>query len=223
MVYVMREAYSRMWHYVDIADKEVGWLGTVEKTPSGDFLITEVFLIKQEVSPVNTDLSEEGIAELAQELFDTRTDGFELVNAIRFWGHSHVRMDTSPSGQDNLQMKQFRENGCDWFVRGILNKLGRMEFTVFLFDAGVHITDVPWAIYEPINDHLRAGIEAEFAAKVTEQVWAPKSGTHINWAGYGGQSHSFPDGFGLDGEDVMLVGDPDFPGRYFAEEMGGER
>lgn len=175
MVFMTREAFSRMWHYVDIATEEVGWFGTVEITPHGNYLIKEVFLLEQEVSATQTELSTDGQAQLVQDLIETRSDGADVANELLFWGHSHVHMTTSPSYQDDKQMEQFRENGCPWFVRGILNKNGRMEFTLYLWETGVKIVDVPWAIYEDIDQEVRAGIEQEFAAKVSKRVFvAPK-------------------------------------------------
>lgn len=175
MVYMTRDAFSRMWHFVDIADEEVGWLGTVKKTPYGNFLIEEVFLLDQEVSASQTEISEEGIAQLAEELITTRADGVDVANRIRFWGHSHVRMDTFPSGQDEAQMRHFEQNECPWFIRGILNKLGRMQFDIFLWEVGVKITDASWAIYdEHFDQRSRAQIEAEFKAKVTRRPYTPQ-------------------------------------------------
>lgn len=167
MVYLTRKVYSELFHIIDLSDDEVGFLGTVTKTTYGNFLIDEVFILKQEVTAGSTELSEEGIADLTQELLQ-REDGVDTVNSIRFWGHSHVRMGTSPSGQDDHQMELFEKNGCPWFIRGILNKLGRMEFTIFFFDSGVKIVDAPWAIYEFVNDEERDRIEEELAQKVTK-------------------------------------------------------
>jgi hypothetical protein len=168
MVYLTRDVFSRMWHFVDIANMEVGWLGSVQKTQYGNYLIDEVFLLEQEVSSAQTEMSAGGIAELAQELISTRADGMEVANRIRFWGHSHVRMATTASGQDDAQMREFRQDECPWFVRGILNKLGRMQFDIYLWDIGVQIADAPWAIYdERVDPSRRAEIEAEYAAKVT--------------------------------------------------------
>lgn len=187
-VFMTREVYSRMWHFVDIASEEVSWLGTVRMTKYGNYLIEEVFLLDQEVSATQTELSGEGQAQLAQHLIETRPDGVETANRLRFWGHSHVRMGTSPSGQDEQQMEKFQENGCAWFIRGILNKLGRMEFTIFLWEAGVKIIDVPWAIYEHVDESIRAEIEADFKAKVTRTVYkyvplAAGAIVHPGWAG----------------------------------------
>jgi len=182
-VLMTREAYSRMWHFVDLATQEVGWLGAVRVTPHGDYLIEEVFLLEQEVSAAQTELSSEGQAKLVQHLIDTRPDGVEVANRILFWGHSHVRMSTTASFQDDKQMETLKENGCPWFVRGIFNKLGRMEFTLFLWEAGVKIVDAPWAICEHVDESIRAGIEAEFKDKVSSAPFGPAT-----FAGPGGMS-----------------------------------
>lgn len=195
-VLVSRAAYNRMWHIVDLASQEVGWLGTVRRE-GADFLIEEVFLFKQEVSAATCEITPDGLAEFAQELISSRPDGVEVLNRLCFWGHSHVRMGTSPSGQDEEQMKVFSESGHPFFVRGILNKNGRMEFTIFLHESGVKIVDAEWAVYEPVDDSLRSEIEAEFSAKVSEKVYPA---AHYYGGGLGARD-SFPRSFGEGGED----------------------
>jgi hypothetical protein len=75
-------------------------------------------------------------------------EGFDLLNKMRFWGHSHVRMGTSPSGTDESTMLRFRDEGLDWYVRGIFNKHGRAEFTVYFFDIGFAVCDVDWCVID---------------------------------------------------------------------------
>ena len=211
-VFMTREVFSRMWHFVDIASEEVSWLGTVRMTKYGNYLIEEVFLLDQEVSATQTELSGEGQAQLAQYLIETRPDGVETANKLRFWGHSHVRMGTSPSHQDEKQMEKFQENGCSWFIRGILNKLGRMEFTIFLWEAGVKIVDVPWAIYEHVDESIRAEIEADFMAKVTRPVYVPykyvppAAGVVVHPSVWNGQPP-----YAGNGPGVMVVHSGDLP------------
>ncbi len=171
-VYVSRAAYNRMRYIVELADKEIGWLGTCERIGS-DFLIKEVFLFKQEVAAATCEITPEGLAEVATEILSSRKDGMEVVNSIQFWGHSHVSMGTSPSWQDETQMEVFRESEHPWFIRGILNKLGRMEFTIFLYESGVKIVDPEWSIWEPEEEALRLEIEAEIKVKVSEKTYQP--------------------------------------------------
>ncbi|MEZ0287185.1 MAG: hypothetical protein ACAH35_05115, partial [Candidatus Paceibacterota bacterium] len=178
--------YSKMAHYVDIAPMEVGWLGTVIQK-GRNFLITDVFLFKQEVNHSSTEIDEEGLAEFTMEVLDKHgdTNGLEILNNLRFWGHSHVNMDTVASGQDEKQMGVFAGGDAPWFIRGIFNKQGKASFALYHYDHGYRITELPWMIYEPVMDDFRAGIEQEFFDKVTVSkpppppVYVPSRGSRI--------------------------------------------
>lgn len=178
-VFITHLAYEKMWHYVDIADKEVGWLGSVEVLQSG-YLIEDTFLIKQDVSAATTELSSEGLAEFANEILSC-PGGEMICEKIRFWGHSHVNMETNPSSQDDAQMEIFAESGHNFFIRGIFNKRGRASFAIYRYDLGIKIIDLPWEIYQPENFSLREEIEAEFAEKVSE---AKSFVLSENWIGF---------------------------------------
>ena len=169
-VFVTPAAYEKMCLYVDIGDKEVGWLGTASRLPDGNFLIEDVFLFDQMVGAIETEISSDGLAAFADELLADGEAGIEKWNKLRFWGHSHAHMGTSPSTTDEATMATFRHVGHDWFLRGIFNKFGRAEFTIYLYDVGVCIQDAPWTTYNPLDASLRATIEAEFAAKVQERA-----------------------------------------------------
>ncbi|MCC6978366.1 MAG: hypothetical protein IT343_08595 [Candidatus Melainabacteria bacterium] len=148
-VYLTPDAYKRMCLYVELAPKEVGWLGTISKRPDGNFLIEEVFLVEQEVTPVETELSVQGSEKLVLELLEGGDPGLEKANKLHFWGHSHVRMGTSPSGTDESTMMRFSREGHEYYVRGIFNKLGRACFDVYYYKEGYRLLDVPWAVLDP--------------------------------------------------------------------------
>ncbi len=166
-VFFTAEAFDRMWHYVDLAKEEVSWLGTVRRLASGDFLVEEVFLLEQETGPEDTEISGHAIDALGNELILTRKDGVEAASSLFFWGHSHHWMNTAPSPRDDLQVREFRMNGCPYFVRAILNKRGRIELTVYLWELGLKIEDARWAVYKPVDGSLREEIKAEFKAKIS--------------------------------------------------------
>lgn len=197
-VFLSRLAYNKMWHYVDIADKEVGWLGAVREE-GRDFLIEDVFLLKQQVSASETELSTQGLAEFGQELL-SQENGAELCDRIRFWGHSHVNGTTSPSVQDERQMDALRDSGFPYFIRGILNKSGKMEFTIVFYETGVKIVDAEWQLAEEADDALRAGIEAEFKEKVTSHTYAYYPHSEY-FTGYPVDRH-----FGMEEENVCPDG-----------------
>lgn len=149
-VLITPEAYMRIQLYVEIGRLEVGWLGTATQLPNGNFLIDQTFLLEQEVTGTETELSVDGQNKLVEELLGPGTDAaLDRVNRLRFWGHSHVRMGTSPSGTDESTMMRFANEGMPFYLRGIFNKLGRGEFTIYYYDRGYRVCDAPWAVYDP--------------------------------------------------------------------------
>lgn len=160
------EAFNSQWHYVNKAgDVELGWMGTVYRSEN-IFKIEKVFLFKQIRAPTAAIITTEGLSEVGIEILDSYENGMEMLNHLYYWGHSHVNMGTSPSPQDDFQMEVFEDCENDFFIRGILNKKGRMEFTIYLYSIGIKITDVEWLVEEPNEDALEAKIQAEFEEKI---------------------------------------------------------
>lgn len=141
------DAYKRMQLYVELARLEVGWLGTAERLESGDFYIDQVFLLTQHAGAAHAKISEEGQMDLYKQL--VKANRREDTRRLFFWGHSHVRMETQPSPQDDASMVELQEQGNKWFIRGILNKLGRAQFDVYLYEHNLQFIDVPWEIWSP--------------------------------------------------------------------------
>jgi hypothetical protein len=144
------EVYRTMLLYVERAPLEVGWQGTAVRR-GNDFIIDRVYLLKQTVSAATTDLSVQGRDDLCMELLGQGAAGVEAVNNLRFWGHSHVRMEVEASGRDEATMREFEEGGLPWAIRGIFNKLGRGKFSLFLYEDGMRIDDVPWVVVDPVS------------------------------------------------------------------------
>lgn len=166
-----RKAYYDMFQLVDIASEEVGWIGTVRVTGDGDYVIEEIFLPEQEAHSTTCEFSAEALAKWASETLRDRTDGVAVVDAFRFWGHSHHTMGTGPSQQDENQLFTMAQDCGDFFIRAILNKLGKIEVTLYLFEEGILIRDVAWDIYEEHSSKRRARWMAEIAAKVTKKTY----------------------------------------------------
>ena len=64
-------------------------------------------------------------------------NGMDIWNNMRVWGHSHVNMSTSPSGQDDKQMETFLENENNFFIRIIGNKKGDFKIDIYDYEVGV--------------------------------------------------------------------------------------
>lgn len=137
-------AMNKMKEYVRQSDLEIGWLGTSRRV-GNVFYIDDVFLFRQEVHATTTEITTEGLNEFAMELLGEK-NGVEIWNNMKVWGHSHVNMPTSPSGQDDKQIEVFAENAEDFFIRIIANKSGDFRIDLYDFTTGVIYEKLPYDI-----------------------------------------------------------------------------
>jgi hypothetical protein len=103
---------------------------------------------------------------------------------------SHVRMGTSPSGQDDTQMEDFSKD-VDWFIRGIFNKDGRAEFSIWFYKQGIAYNDVQWCINYGDSTAWEKEILEHYTDYVDKKFYTtayPKS----SYLAHGGASPSFP-------------------------------
>lgn len=174
LIFVDPKALEDMYLLVDLANDEIGWIGTAHRLESGDILIKEIFLIDQDAHGATTEITSQGLADFTMKTLSEKPgkEGVEIVNSLRLWGHSHVWMQTNPSVQDDTCMKVI-SNGCtDFFIRAILNKNGRMEITLYLFDSGIIVNDAAWSVYQPgIDAERRAKWQAEIEEKVKKKTY----------------------------------------------------
>lgn len=163
-VYYTKEAWDVIWYLVEVCKKEVGWLGLVDELSNGDYLITEIFIPKQEVTSVTTEMEPEALAALTMQLLDEGKDPGKL----RYWGHSHVNMSVRPSLTDEEQIDEYLES-ADWFIRGIYNKDG--DSKVDIYDSRtnlIHLCVDNMLNLPPIDDKLKASIDASLETNVVE-------------------------------------------------------
>jgi hypothetical protein len=80
-------------------------------------------------------------------------------------------------------MDLFAQSGHEFFIRAILNKNGRIEFTLYLYATGITLSDVEWGVITQPDERLREEIAAEMKAKVTERAWTqlPSYGPQGSW------------------------------------------
>ena len=137
-------AMNKMKEYVRQSDLEIGWLGTSRRV-GNVFYIDDVFLFRQEVHATTTEITTEGLNEFAMDLL-YEENGVEIWNNMKVWGHSHVTMPTTPSGQDDKQIEVFAENAEDFFIRIIANKSGDFRIDLYDFTTGVIYEKLPYEI-----------------------------------------------------------------------------
>lgn len=197
-VYIKPEALDKMWHYVNLATKEIGWLGKVtrvkdeEENDTYNFIIDDVYLFTQTVTAVETVIDDEALGNFCSEImtsYDDKDEAMEVINHIKLWGHSHVNMGVSPSGTDNTTMDNFGETVSDYMIRIIANKSGELKIDIYFYDEKFKAIDVPWS---PIQTHIidSESIKNEIAEKITERTYQYSSFGN-NRSGYSGYYSRF--------------------------------
>lgn len=156
--------------------QEVGWLGTVERE-GHRFIIDQIYVPSQEVSSVETLIDHNAMTDLWEEIFSSGGDPGKLI----YWGHSHVNMGVSPSGQDEYQVRRFLR-GCPIFIRGIYNKAGASKVDVYDMDNRIVTQCVPNSVAAfklPDEDekHLAALVKQNVRARTYAYPKAPVGGT----------------------------------------------
>lgn len=125
VVYYTEHAWAVIKHLVASCSQEVGWLGTVQQI-GHDYLIDQIYIPEQTVTGTETDIDNNAMVALAMEIMNEGKDPGTLF----YWGHSHVNMGVSPSGQDEKQVAEYLDN-CPIFIRGIYNKAGLSKVDVY--------------------------------------------------------------------------------------------
>lgn len=143
-VIISAEALTKMQLYIEGCTKEVGWLGTAIKQ-GNNYFIMDTYLFEQEVHSTTTEITPEGLSNFGEEILK-RNDGMEIWNNLKVWGHSHVNMGVTPSGQDDSQMNTFKDGGHDWFIRIIGNKSGDLKIDIYNYEMGVIYNDIKFFI-----------------------------------------------------------------------------
>lgn len=153
---ISRKAIRKMDYIIDNVDTEVGWMGTVEERVGEDgapnYYITDIFVPKQDVAATTCEMQSDGRTQLTMDILQKYGDeeGEKIVNALKFWGHSHVNMGVSPSSKDNEMILDFKTR--DWFIRGIFNKKGDMKLDVYNFKQNIKYLDITPTIETDLTD-----------------------------------------------------------------------
>lgn len=145
------KAWNRMWALVSKADKEIGWYGVVEREDEKTFIIKDILLCPQQVDNTVVKTDDLEFSNWSNSLDD------DTFNHMRFYGHSHVRMGTSPSGTDTNFQQNTLHNINDFYIFGIFNKNDAYWFNIFDVENNI--------LYE------NADIEVEYYMS-EENVWA---------------------------------------------------
>ena len=130
-------AETKIWDIVQNCKYEAGWLGTVRSIPTG-YLIEDIYCLPQVVSGVFNSINPDGLKTLYRKLLDQGASGFDKLERLYFWGHSHVNMSEWPSSIDRKTMIEvFGPSQRPVVIMGIFNKQGNAWFSVYEFVNGI--------------------------------------------------------------------------------------
>lgn len=193
-LYFTETAWVKMITLVDEFDKEVAWHGIAKRKCNdegkSEYIVSDIMVYPQEVTgaTVNTDQS-----KYQNWLYAFDDDVF---NNIRFQGHSHVNMGTTPSAVDLTHQNSILEQLNDdmFYIFIILNK--RRERTIKIYDLKINTlfeTDDITVRFIDDGLGLRAFID-EAKNMVTEKTYSftPYNNYNNDYYGYGVKKY---DGF----------------------------
>jgi proteasome lid subunit RPN8/RPN11 len=159
-------AQRKLHGYIRRCPEEISGLGTVAVI-DGRLVITDVFLLDQEVTPSETVLSALTIAEFLCTALERGINPAE----VRLWWHSHARHDTYFSGTD----QQTIEDTFDlspWWLSVVGNHAGSYRARLDLYPT----KEMPLRLTKPVALSVVPDTEfdAEIDAAIGRHVQFPK-------------------------------------------------
>jgi hypothetical protein len=136
-------------------EHEVAWHGTVLEVKPQRFLLTDFIVTKQEASPIHVTLLGDDTADLISAWAEQGDEGEAKINSLRFWGQSHHGMGVTPSSIDDSAFERIRRQNLPWFIQGIFNRHGEINFKAFLFGGKVVVENVRWIPVDTMIPEVR--------------------------------------------------------------------
>lgn len=167
-VKIAYDAYRKLRIWTDFARGEVSGLGTVEEIRDNGgkltaYLITDIDLIKQKSTTVETALDEQAVNEYLYRLV---TEGKDPAK-IKLWWHSHGNIDVFWSNTDSENIERLANSG--YLISLLTNKAEKLLCRIDVyqpFQITLDQVDVNLNLFE--EDELLDECEKEFRSKVSE-------------------------------------------------------
>lgn len=190
-----KQAWDDVTEIVKVSDKEVGMMGLVEFMPkTKTYYVSHIFVPKQEVSSVTTDLDADSMAQLENTIFEGQQKGIYPIKAnLNAWIHSHVNMGVMWSGTDNDTIREMAHYGKDregLCVAVVVNKQGETRGAV-CYNAGSNSSYVPSVFVDNVDveyDYI-PDLSCNWAEALKELVRSKSYGQ----GGLGGRSLLYDD------------------------------
>ena len=174
-LYIDPLVMKRIKYYAQAATGEVSGLGTVVKDENGRHIVNNVFLLEQESSAADTELSPEAISKLMTDMIKNNQNPAEL----KFWWHSHADMGVFWSGTDDACAESLSK---EFAFSLVVNKSGDTKCRLDLYAPfritfdGVKVTELPQE-----DKNLKEACEKEVKEKVKSPYYQYKGNNGNAW------------------------------------------
>lgn len=219
-VFFTEVAWLKMQTLISEFDKEVAWHGIAkrgEDPEKDEYIISDILVYPQEVTgtTVTTD----------QQKYQMWLMGHEddVFNNIRFQGHSHVTMGTSPSGVDTALYDGILDQLTDemFYIFMIWNK--KKEKTIKIYDMAKNV------LFETADVTVEVlGLDAwlkDAKEMVKDKTYTPStySGYSGSYGGYGGYGGSYYGGHSQYGSSASAKKDEPKSDKSSGKKKKGKR
>ena len=185
ILYFTETAWIKMVTLVSEFDKEVAWHGIAKRgddKSKNEYIVSDIMVYPQEVTgaTVNTDQ-----VKYQNWLYSFDDDTF---NNIRFQGHSHVNMGTTPSAVDLTHQNSILEQLNDdmFYIFIIMNK--KHDKTIKIYDFAKNMLfETDDVTIQFIDDGL--GL-CEFISSAKSMI-TEKTYSYKPWSNYGGDYYGY--------------------------------
>lgn len=150
--------------FVDNCPDEISGLAKVDIV-AGKFMVTDVRIFKQTVSPTHSDISGEALAAFQVELIKAGENPKDWF----CWWHSHAKMKTFFSGTDTSTINSSTDFKVMLSI--VTNHAHEFSARFDLYSPVRMYQDVTVEVLEDEDDETIAWCKAEIAAKVSKPVY----------------------------------------------------
>lgn len=154
VVYISFGVLQKLHFYIHSVDTEISGLGLVRQV-GRDFLVEDIFLLRQKSNLSKTILDKDAIAELMMSLGPN-------ISFLRVWWHSHGDGEVFWSPTDNGQIRDF---GSGWIISIVGNTRNQFLARIDTFDPRLTI-HMPVMFLNDLTEDEMEVLRREIADKV---------------------------------------------------------
>lgn len=166
-VYVLASAFCKMTTLIHSSNDELAWYGIASRI-NNNYLIEDILVYPQTVTSATVDADEEKCAKWFMELPD------DIINNLKFQGHSHVNMTATPSGRDTNNWIQFANilKPNEFMILCIGNKKG--DFYWNIYDKAINVffenKDITMCIVDEKGNSIKTWAEESVKKYITKEL-----------------------------------------------------